>query len=131
MAGRALAQGFNRLAKPRLTLANSRRTPARSFFSSTAIRALGKLKVRITKSSRYTLSMPKADRVKEEIGWLKIVFAVAVALDASLIAWLAQNYETASPVMAGAGLVAALALAVIIVLVNRRAYRRLDELENL
>jgi len=54
-----------------------------------------------------------------------------VVLDASLIAWLAQNYETASPVMAGAGLVAALALAVIIVLVNRRAYRRLDELENL
>ncbi len=71
MAGRAPAQGFNRLTKPRLTLANSRRTREGLSLSSAAIRALGKLKVRITKSSRYTLSMPKADRVKEEIGWLK------------------------------------------------------------
>jgi hypothetical protein len=43
--------------------------------------------------------MPKADRIKEEIGWLKVVFAVCVALDASLVAWLAQNYATANPII--------------------------------
>ncbi len=80
---------------------------------------------------RYTFCMSRADRVKEELGWLKVVFAVAVALDASLVAWLAQNYETASRVMMAAGLIAALALAAIVVLVNRRAYFRLEDLEDL
>lgn len=74
--------------------------------------------------------MSKADRLKEEIGWLKVVFAIATALDASLVAWLAQNYATASPVIAGAGLIAALIFATIIILVSRRVYRCLEELEN-
>lgn len=75
--------------------------------------------------------MSKADRLKEEIGWLKVAFAIAVALDASLVAWLAQNYATASVVIVGAALVAALVLASVVVLINRRAYRRLEELENI
>lgn len=75
--------------------------------------------------------MARIDRLKEEIGWLKIVFAIAAALDASLVAWLAQNYATASPIIVGAGLTAALAFAAILVLVSRRVYRRFEELENL
>ena len=74
--------------------------------------------------------MSKADRLKEEIGWLKVVFAVCVALDASLAAWLAQNYETARPVIVATGFVAALVLAVVVVYVNHRAYRRIEELED-
>jgi len=72
----------------------------------------------------------KADRLKEEIGWLKVAFAITVALDASLVAWLAQNYTTASPVIVGAALVAALVIAGVVVIINRRAYRRIEELEN-
>ena len=79
---------------------------------------------------RYTSSMSKADRLKEEIGWLKVAFAIAVALDASLVAWLAQNYATASPIIVGAALVAALVIAGVVVIINRRAYRRIEELEN-
>lgn len=74
--------------------------------------------------------MPKADRIKEEIGWLKVVFAVCVALDASLVAWLAQNYDTARPLIVATGFVAALVLAVVVAYVNRVAYRRLKELED-
>ncbi|MBM3357361.1 MAG: hypothetical protein FJY54_06500 [Betaproteobacteria bacterium] len=74
--------------------------------------------------------MPKADRIKEEIGWLKVVFAVCVALDASLVAWLAQNYDTAHPLIVAAGFAAALVLAVVLAYVNRLAYRRLKELED-
>lgn len=74
--------------------------------------------------------MSKADRIKEEIGWLKVVFAVCVALDASLIAWLAQNYATANPVIVYAGFIGAIVLASVVVFVNRRAYRRIDELED-
>lgn len=74
--------------------------------------------------------MSKADRLKEEIGWLKVAFAIAVALDASLVAWLTQNYATASRVIVGAALVAALIIAGVVVIINRRAYRRIEELEN-
>ena len=39
--------------------------------------------------------MSKADRLKEEIGWLKVVFAILIAIDVSLVGWLAQNYDNA------------------------------------
>ena len=74
--------------------------------------------------------MSKAERLKEEIGWLKVVFAVCVALDASLVAWLAQNYATATPVLVATGCVASVLLALLVVFVNHRAYRRLEELED-
>lgn len=74
--------------------------------------------------------MSKADRLKEEIGWLKVAFAIAVALDASLVAWLAQNYASAKPAVIAAAVIAAVVLAAAIVLINRRAYRRINELEN-
>jgi hypothetical protein len=40
--------------------------------------------------------MSKTDRLKEEIGWLKVVFGILVATDISLIAWMAQNYNQAA-----------------------------------
>ena len=88
----------------------------------------GSLGIGVTKW--YTIYMSRADRLKEEIGWLKVAFGIAVALDASLVAWLAQNYATASPIIVGAGLIAVLVIAVMIVLINRWAYRRIEELEN-
>jgi ABC-type nitrate/sulfonate/bicarbonate transport system permease component len=74
--------------------------------------------------------MPRTERIKEEIGWLKVVFAVAVALDASLVGWLAQNYDTTSTALLIAGVVAAVVLAFVIACVTRLAYRRLEELED-
>jgi uncharacterized membrane protein len=74
--------------------------------------------------------MSKAERLKEEIGWLKVVFAVSVAVDASLVAWLAQNFDTTSRFLLVAGVVAVVVLAVVVAYVNRLAYRRLKELED-
>ena len=74
--------------------------------------------------------MSKAERLKEEIGWLKVIFAVCVALDASLVAWLAQNYASANPVLVITGCIASVLIALLIVYVNRRAYRRFEELED-
>ena len=36
--------------------------------------------------------MAHIDKVKEEIGWLKVVFAISLATVLSLIAWLVENY---------------------------------------
>ena len=40
--------------------------------------------------------MSRSDRIKEEIGWLKVVFAAVVAVDVSLVGWIAENYEGVS-----------------------------------
>jgi 4-hydroxybenzoate polyprenyltransferase len=75
--------------------------------------------------------MSKADRIKEALGWLKIVFAALVAVDVSLIAWLAQNFERAPNALLFLALIAVIATTGAIVGVNHAAYRRISELENL
>ena len=74
--------------------------------------------------------MSKADRLKEEIDWLKLVFGALIAVDVSLVAWLAQNYATADHVLVLAGLAATLILTGVVVWVNRLAYRRIAQLED-
>ena len=54
----------------------------------------------------YNRPMSQAERIKELIGWLKIVFAALVAIDVSLIAWLAQNVRTADAVSVGLAVIA-------------------------
>lgn len=43
--------------------------------------------------------MTYIDKCKEEIGWLKAVFAISTATDISLIAWVIQNYGKAMPIL--------------------------------
>jgi len=74
--------------------------------------------------------MGKPDRLKEEIGWLKLVFGLLVAVDVSLLAWLAQNYATASDVIVFAGGIAIIVITGAIIWVNRAAYKRIEELED-
>jgi hypothetical protein len=74
--------------------------------------------------------MARVDRLKEEIGWLKIVFGLLVAIDASVLGWVAQNYATASRALLVAGIAATVAVTFAVAWVNRVAYRRLHELEN-
>jgi 4-hydroxybenzoate polyprenyltransferase len=75
--------------------------------------------------------MSKNEKLKEEIGWLKIVFGILVATDISLLAWLVQNYSKADTVIVVIGSVAALFVTLGIVWVNKVAYRKIDELEDL
>ena len=37
--------------------------------------------------------MAKIDEIKELVGFLKVLFATFVALDASLVAWLSKNHQ--------------------------------------
>ena len=74
--------------------------------------------------------MAKIDRLREEIGWLKVVFGVLVAIDASLLGWLAQNYATAGRLLILAGAAVIVAVTFVVVRVNRLAYRRIEQLED-
>ena len=73
--------------------------------------------------------MAKLDGAKEELGWLKVVFAVAAAIDASLVAWLAQaNADIVQLVLA---FTAAAVLTIYVARINAVAYRRIRELKEL
>ena len=74
--------------------------------------------------------MAKVDRLKEEIGWLKVVFGVLVAIDATLLGWLAQNYASAGGLLVLAATTATIVLSFVVVRINRLAYRRIEELED-
>lgn len=74
--------------------------------------------------------MSKVDRIREEIGWLKLAFGALAAVDASLVAWFAQNYATAERPLTTAGVIAIGVVTVALVFVNRSAIRRFKELED-
>jgi 4-hydroxybenzoate polyprenyltransferase len=71
----------------------------------------------------------RVDRIKEEIGWLKVPFGLLAVVDASLLGWLAQSYTKAIPVLVAAASVAAIVVTSGIFQINRIAYRRIDDLE--
>jgi hypothetical protein len=73
--------------------------------------------------------MSKTDRIKEELGWLKVVFSIFVAIDVSLVAWLAQNYNKTSDILVVFGFSAVVILTIVVVWVNRVAMQRFKELE--
>ena len=74
--------------------------------------------------------MAKIDRLKEEVGWLKVVFGILVAIDASLLGWLAQNYASASRLLVLAGTMVTVAVTFAVVRINRLAYRRIEQMED-
>lgn len=75
--------------------------------------------------------MSEIDRIKEEVGWLKLVFGGFIAVDISLVAWLAQNYKAAETILVVLAGVAIVVVTSILVAVNRSAFKRMDKLENL
>ena len=74
--------------------------------------------------------MSTTDRVKEEIGLLKLALGALIAVDLSLIAWLAQHYA-ADRLLVCTGLAATLVIATGALWVSRLTYRRIQRLEEL
>ncbi|HYR33614.1 MAG TPA: hypothetical protein VEQ87_04920 [Burkholderiales bacterium] len=75
--------------------------------------------------------MAKLDSAKEEVGWLKILFAVVVAIDISLAAWAVQAYDTAAGPLLAFALVGILLFGGGALWINRLAYRRIKDMEGL
>ena len=76
--------------------------------------------------------MGKIDKIKEQIGWLKVVFAILIAIDISLLGWMANHYDNATnETKIYMALFAIIVVSTIVVLINKVAYRKIDELEDL
>ena len=75
--------------------------------------------------------MSQIDQIKEQIGWLKVVFGGLIAIDVSLLAWLAQNFRTAYFSLIVLSVIAVAGTTIAIVGVNHSAFRRMAKLEKL
>ena len=73
----------------------------------------------------------RSDKLKEEIGWFKVIFAIAIATDISLIAWLVENYGSINSLLFLVGVLGAILLVFGIVWINKVAYQKINELEEL
>ncbi len=75
--------------------------------------------------------MGKIDKIKEQIGWLKIAFGLLTAVVISLVGYIATSYETAEPIMLILALTFTIMLSYGIIIVNKKAFNKMDELEDL
>ena len=75
--------------------------------------------------------MSEEKRIEQEIGWYKVAFAILMATCISLLAWLAENYASAKPVILLLCWVTIIVVIAIIVLINRQVFKKLDRLEEL
>ena len=75
--------------------------------------------------------MPKIDKIKEQIGWLKVVFALLFATDLSLIAYLFNNLEVLNGVKIVLVLIGLFFVTLGMLYINRVAMNKIDSLEDM
>jgi len=75
--------------------------------------------------------MAKLDELKEEIGWLKVLFGILTAIDISLLGWLAQHYNDTSIYLLVTAVIIIITVTIGIILVNKIAYSKIKELRDL
>jgi len=74
--------------------------------------------------------MSKNEKIKEQIGWLKLIFAILSAIVVSLIGWIATHYQSENLDIYLA-FVLVIVISISLVKINRKAYKKMDELEEL
>lgn len=92
---------------------------------------MGDTQVFASRDAAWAGSMTKPERLKEEIGWLKVLCGLGVAFETSLIAWLVQNYAVSSRALTVAAACCVVVAVAGIVSVVVRLYRCLKILEAL
>ena len=75
--------------------------------------------------------MSKNEKIKEQIGWLKVVFGILSAVLVSMAGWLATNYNQSEEILVIITLSLIVFNALLIILVNKKAYSKMDQLEEL
>jgi 4-hydroxybenzoate polyprenyltransferase len=75
--------------------------------------------------------MAKIDRLKELIGYLKVIFGILVAIDISIIGWLFKNGDEIASTSIVLAVVAIVCTTFGIVIVNRKILQTIDALEDL
>jgi hypothetical protein len=75
--------------------------------------------------------MAEIDKVKEIIGFLKVVFGIYVAIEVSLIAYAFQNFDTIDGFKMYLIIVSIIFVSIGIVRTNKKILSEIDKLEDL
>ncbi len=75
--------------------------------------------------------MSKIDKIKEQIGWFKVIFGILSAIAVSLTGFIASSYKKISPLLLTLSFVALFGALLGIIVINRLALKKIDELEEL
>ena len=75
--------------------------------------------------------MPPIDRVKEQIGWLKVVFGLLFATEISMIAYLFKNIEQLAFLQILLVIIALIIVALALIYTNKKAMRKINSLEDM
>ncbi len=75
--------------------------------------------------------MAMTDKIKEQIGWLKVTFALSVAINASLIGWLVQNFNQINNLLLITTVATAALLSITMIIISHLAYHKMNDLEDL
>ena len=74
--------------------------------------------------------MAKIDKIKEQIGWLKVLFGLLFATDISLVAYLFNKIDTLSVTKIYLVLIGLLLVTLTIRIINKKAMNKINELED-
>lgn len=66
------------------------------------------------------------DKIKEEIGWLKLIFGLTAATDLSLIAWAFQKYTVMPDWLFASSVCLILVMTYFVIWINLIAYRKIN-----
>lgn len=75
--------------------------------------------------------MSEERKIEQEIGWYKVSFAILAATAISLLAWLAQNYDSAKTVLLIFCLISIAIVVIVVALINKKVFKNLDKLKEL
>ena len=75
--------------------------------------------------------MSRSEKIKEQIGWYKVIFAVFAATLVSLVGWTATHYNSSAASIVYAAFFLIYFLSFLLMKINKKAFQMMDELEDL
>ena len=75
--------------------------------------------------------MSEQKQIEQEIGWYKVIFAILIATDLSLLAWFFQNMENASPKILIFTSMAIAVVTFVLIAINKHAFKLFERLKEL
>jgi len=75
--------------------------------------------------------MGKIDKLKESIGYLKVIFSILIAIDVSLVAWIFKNSDTIGGIKAIISSIIVVLVTIALIFTNKTILNKIDKLEDL
>ena len=70
--------------------------------------------------------MSEIDKIKEELGWLKIVFGLLLVTNISLVGWIVRNIFNIHVLLLLTAIIIVALITWVIIIINQRAYEAID-----